>query len=148
MLLVMKSSECVIHFSETPPQKQILEAVKQGFDAFDMETIGTRNISKDFYFWIETDTILKGFLKARLSCGNFHIVEVFVAKAFRKLGIATELIHRAIQKARGEGSAFVSIKTSNEAAKRLYEKLGFQLHNTLSGYHHNLTFHTLVFPLK
>lgn len=148
MPLVMKSSECAIHFSETPPQKQILEAVKQGFDAFDIETTGGRNVSKDFYFWIETDTTLKGFLKARLSCGNFHIVEVFVAKPFRKLGIATELIQKAIQKASNEGSAFVSIKTSNEAAKRLYEKLGFQLHNSLSGYHHNLTFYTLIFPLK
>jgi ribosomal protein S18 acetylase RimI-like enzyme len=103
---------------------------------------------KNFYFVIENKKSFKGFLKARLSWGNFHIVELFIPKNVRHCGIGTALLKECLEVAQKEGASFVSVKTSNPAAKKLYEKLGFHLHNTLSGYHFNLEFYTLIYRLN
>jgi ribosomal protein S18 acetylase RimI-like enzyme len=137
-----------IKISSKPPCKRILEAVERGFEQFDRETILHRNTVKNFYLVIENKKSFKGFLKARLSWGNFHIVELFVPENFRHCGIGTALLKECLKVAQKEGASFISVKTSNPTAKKLYEKLGFLLHNTLSGYHFNLEFYTLIYRLN
>ena len=75
-----------------------------------------------------------GTLQARLSYGNFHIVEVFVAEAYRKKGVGSLLLEKAIQMAKEEKATMVTIKTSYPMVKKWYEKCGFTLYNELRGY--------------
>jgi ribosomal-protein-alanine N-acetyltransferase len=51
-----------------------------------------------------------------------EILNVAVAPAFRRQGIATALILHAF---RGSGEVFLEVRESNLAAQELYRKLGF-----------------------
>lgn len=125
----------------TNEQEQIIE---KGFEAFDNAFFNAKNTIKTYTFVIE-DSDYIGSLKARLSWGNFHIVEVFVKEDMRGQGIGTKLMQHAIAVAKKDGAKFVSIKTSNPTAKALYEKLGFIVHNVMEGYSFGLKFYTLVY---
>jgi len=52
---------------------------------------------------------------------------VFVARPFRRLGLGTELLRAAIERAaeRGLGTVWLSVETHNYPAVKLYRKMGF-----------------------
>ncbi|MFQ6723082.1 MAG: GNAT family N-acetyltransferase [Opitutales bacterium] len=127
----------------TPDQEKL---INDGFEDFDQKTFSAKNEIKSYTFVIDSPEYV-GSLKARLSWGNFHIVEVFVVEKMRGHGVGSALIKHALEIAKKDNARFVSIKTSNPKAKNLYEKLGFKVHNTLEGYSFDLKFYTLVYPL-
>ncbi|CAM2961862.1 GNAT family N-acetyltransferase [Moritella viscosa] len=53
--------------------------------------------------------------------------DLFVAAAYRKQGVANELIHRVVKEAKQIGAIRVGLNTAqdNFSAQALYEKLGF-----------------------
>ena len=64
-----------------------------------------------------------------------EILNIAVHPEFRRLGIATELLRGEI--ARWAGVHFLEVRESNMAARRLYERLGFQQVGTRPGYYEN-----------
>lgn len=118
--------------------------IKEGFRFFDKTKLNAENYVKNYTFLIENSRYV-GSLKARLSWGNFHIVEVFVVENMRGHGIGTNLIKYALKVAKKDKATFVSIKTCNLQAKKLYEELGFVVHNVMEGYSFGLKFYTLVY---
>ena len=131
---------------QKPLTAEQTQFIAEEFAKLDIEIFHVRNAIKQYTFVIENPDYI-GSLKARLSWGNFHIFELCVRKEMRRNGIGTNLIRHAVSVARKDKAQFISIKTSYIAAKRLYEKLGFQLHNTMQGYASELVFWTLVLKL-
>ena len=71
------------------------------------------------------DGRLSGFLVSRqVAGGEREILNIAVHPDFRRLGIATELLHAEF--ARNPGAHFLEVRESNAAARQLYERLGFQ----------------------
>jgi ribosomal-protein-alanine N-acetyltransferase len=64
-----------------------------------------------------------------------EILNIVVHPDFRRLGIATELLRSEIT--REPGAHFLEVRESNVAARRLYERLGFQAVGTRPGYYEN-----------
>ncbi len=120
--------------------------VAEEFARLGMEIFHARNTIKQYTFVVENPDYI-GSLRARLSWGNFHIVEFFVQKEMRHKGIGTALVKHAISVAQQDEAKFLSVKTSYIAARGFYEKLGFQLHNTMYGYASGLCFWTLILKL-
>lgn len=58
---------------------------------------------------------------------EMHILNLAVAPAFRRKGIARKLVLAAIKRAgrRGAKKAFLEVRASNAAAQKLYSSLGF-----------------------
>jgi ribosomal-protein-alanine N-acetyltransferase len=57
-----------------------------------------------------------------------HVVSIAVREAYRRRGIATALMHTAMENGRNEYSAsecFLEVRIGNQAAIKLYEGLGF-----------------------
>ena len=131
---------------QKPLTTEQMRFIAEEFARLDMEIFHTRNTIKQCTFVIENPDYI-GSLKARLSWGNFHIFELFVRKEIRRKGIGAALIKHAVSVARKDKAQFISIKTSYIAAKCFYEKLGFQLHNTMQGYASGLVFWTFVLKL-
>ena len=131
---------------QKPLTAEQMQFIAEEFTKLDIEIFHTRNTIKQYTFVIENPDYI-GSLKARLSWGNFHIFELFVRKEMRRKGIGTNLIGHDVSVARQDKAKFISIKTSYIAARRFYEKLGFQLHNTMYGYASGLCFWTLVLKL-
>jgi ribosomal protein S18 acetylase RimI-like enzyme/glycosyltransferase involved in cell wall biosynthesis len=64
-----------------------------------------------------------------------EILNVAVHPDFRRLGIASELLHAEIM--RHAGVHFLEVRESNGAARQLYERLGFQVAGARPGYYEN-----------
>jgi [ribosomal protein S18]-alanine N-acetyltransferase len=80
--------------------------------------------------WVaEFDGQVVGFLIGRLAADEFEILNLAVGKKFRRSGIATKLIHSAIENARSVGVAqiFLEVRASNQPGIGLYTHLAFRV---------------------
>ncbi|UCD46143.1 MAG: GNAT family N-acetyltransferase [Candidatus Bathyarchaeota archaeon] len=87
----------------------------------------------------QADGDVQGYIMCRIERGlsklksirparHCHVVSIAVREPYRRRGIATSLMLEAMRNGRQEYSAtecFLEVRVSNDAAVRLYEKLGF-----------------------
>ena len=80
-----------------------------------------------------------GFCAFWLVLDEIHINNVAVRPQFRGRGIGTALLHHVLAEARQLGAkrATLEVRASNEAARRLYERLGFYVAATRRDYYTN-----------
>jgi len=71
---------------------------------------------------------LLGFIGVWMMAGEAHIVTVAVHEEYRRMGIGERLVIACIEMAMetGQESVTLEVRKSNEAARLLYEKYGFQ----------------------
>lgn len=69
-----------------------------------------------------------GYGEFRNVAGEAQIYNIAVAPEFRREGIGEELLRHMISKAEEDGCSLVTleVRSGNEAAMKLYEKLGFR----------------------
>jgi ribosomal-protein-alanine N-acetyltransferase len=71
------------------------------------------------------DRRVAGFVVARRTApGETEILNLAVAPEARRSGVATALMHEAL--AHHPGEVFLEVRQSNEGARALYRRLGFQ----------------------
>lgn len=80
------------------------------------------------FFVAECDGVVSGYIGAHNILGEVYITNVAVSKAFRRKGIAETLIKTLVDFCEKEEMEFVTleVRRSNEAAKKLYSKMGFK----------------------
>jgi ribosomal-protein-alanine N-acetyltransferase len=68
-----------------------------------------------------------GYIVWWLVADEIHILNLAVAHAYRRRGIARKLVLAALKRGRGKGAkrAFLEVRASNSAAQKLYSQLGF-----------------------
>jgi ribosomal-protein-alanine N-acetyltransferase len=73
-------------------------------------------------------TRIVGFLIARHVAGEWELENIVVAEEFRGKGAGTQLMEALLAHARQtkSESVFLEVRESNVAARKLYEKLGFE----------------------
>ncbi len=78
-----------------------------------------------------------GFIIFWLVEDEMHILNLAVAPAFRRKGIARKLVVDAIKRAgrKGAKKAFLEVRASNAAAQKLYSGLGFTGTSTRRDYY-------------
>ena len=93
----------------------------------------------DTYACLDGDTIA-GFITiqpaSRKSGGGVYIVNLNVAKAYRRQGLAQKLMRSACgayEKSHRGSFVILDVAKTNTAARSLYEKLGFRLTDVPSG---------------
>lgn len=97
----------------------------------------------------EADEDIQGYIMCRIERGlsklkslrparHCHVVSIAVREPYRRRGIATSLMVEVMRNGRQEHSAtecFLEVRVSNDAAVRLYEKLGFSKVKRNFGYY-------------
>ncbi len=85
-----------------------------------------QNPNARFFVATQNSEVL-GYIGCILVCGEGSITNVAVKTRARRIGIASHLIETLINALKSEGaeSIFLEVRTSNEAAQKLYEKFGF-----------------------
>ena len=80
-----------------------------------------------------------GFVIARCAAEEWEIENVVVAFDQRRRGLGSALVRELVQEARRSGAASVllEVRASNAAARRLYEKIGFDQIGSRPGYYRN-----------
>lgn len=87
--------------------------------------------------WIaECGETAVGFLVGRFAGDEGEILRLAVDPAWRRGGIGGELVARFLLQARNRGtrSVFLEVRAENLPARRLYERLGFELMGLRAGY--------------
>jgi ribosomal-protein-alanine N-acetyltransferase len=80
-----------------------------------------------------------------------HIISIAVIPEYRRLGIASGLVNRALQALReiNADECYLEVRTSNENGLKLYEKLGFAAARRVSHYYADgAEAIVMVIPLK
>jgi len=80
---------------------------------------------------------LVGFLVCHVVLDEAHIVNFAVSKAWRRRGIGSALLKHVLRElaAKAVLSVVLEVRRSNNAARRLYEKLGFNETAVRQGYY-------------
>ena len=87
---------------------------------------------------LDDDKVI-GYVGSQTVLGETDMMNIAIHPDHRKRGIATELIERLIQalKERDSHSLMLEVRASNEPAKSLYTKLGFELVGVRRNYYRN-----------
>jgi ribosomal-protein-alanine N-acetyltransferase len=78
-----------------------------------------------------------GLIMLQQTPGEAEVLTLVVAPAYRRMGVATGLLNWAIESSRSTGAnkLFLDVSEANEAARRLYDSLGFVEVGRRSGYY-------------
>jgi ribosomal-protein-alanine N-acetyltransferase len=91
---------------------------------------------------ISLAALLEGRLVAYLVCSRYdtvwHVMNVAVDDRLRRQGIATTMLDRLFELADKPGEHYtLEVRTSNDAAIRLYERFGFRASGRRRAYYHD-----------
>jgi [ribosomal protein S18]-alanine N-acetyltransferase len=80
---------------------------------------------------------IAGYITYWIIAGELQVHKICVKKDLRKSGIASRLMAQMIRLSSSEGVVLCSLEVgrSNEGAKRLYEKFGFEVTDTRPNYY-------------
>lgn len=82
------------------------------------------------YFVAQSDTgVIGGYLILSLAADEAEIINVAVPPALRRRGIGVALVDEALAfaAARGAAACYLEVRESNRPARRLYEKMSFNV---------------------
>ena len=96
----------------------------------------------------ELDGKVVGYIMCRIEYGlshlrrfglarKGHIISVATLDEHRAKGVGSRMVQHALEEMRKGGckEAYLEVRTSNDGAVKLYEKLGFKVANTLQSYY-------------
>ncbi len=85
----------------------------------------------------DADGRVVGFCSVWQVADEMHINNLAVRPEFRRMGVATALLNHALGEAARLGArrATLEVRRSNDAARRLYERLGFAVAGIRRGYY-------------
>jgi ribosomal-protein-alanine N-acetyltransferase len=87
----------------------------------------------------ELNGVVAGYICVKHVADECHLLDLAVRPDYRRRGIARALLDDVIQELRIEGCRFfyLEVRSSNYAARKLYEKFGFNMVGVRKGYYVN-----------
>jgi ribosomal-protein-alanine N-acetyltransferase len=132
------SSTCLIRgmiSSDVPAVFSILQESPEA-SLWSEKSIGESSIHG--MAWVaEQNGCVAGFLIGRAVADEFEILNMGVARAHRRRGIAGQLVQEALQCSRKAGArrAHLEVRASNQAAISLYKRYGFKRYGRRERYY-------------
>lgn len=97
----------------------------------------------------EADGETAGYIGVQEICGEGYVTNVAVLPKYRRQGIGAQLVRAAIHGAEERGCDFLSleVRVGNEAAVRLYEKLGFRVQGKRRNFYRDPTEDAFIYTI-
>ncbi|MEM0000590.1 MAG: ribosomal protein S18-alanine N-acetyltransferase [Desulfurococcaceae archaeon] len=85
----------------------------------------------------ECGGVIAGYVIADIEDSLCHVVSIAVRRMYRRMGIGSTLLDRALAECKGLGArrAYLEVATSNQPALEMYLKAGFQVIGVIKGYY-------------
>lgn len=92
-----------------------------------------------FFYIIEVRKLLAGYIIVWILKNEAHIANIAIQMDFRKRGYGEYLLRWAIERCRGKGVAMMTLEVNekNNAARKLYDKMGFKIVGKKAKYYEN-----------
>lgn len=86
------------------------------------------SVSQGIAWAAELDGRVAGILIGRVAADEFEILNLAVGKAFRRQGIATQLLNSALEYAQAAGArrTYLEVRASNSGGIGFYTRMGFR----------------------
>jgi ribosomal protein S18 acetylase RimI-like enzyme len=130
-----------------PLTKEIKESISNGFKDHDLKTGVSVKSPPHAFSAYEGDKFV-GSVVVELFCGQLHIKNLFILEEYRNKGMAKDLMQKALKYGLDNNCSFAFVETMNFQAPKFYQKLGFVVEFTRSGYENDSSFHYLKMDLN
>ncbi len=117
--------------------------VDEGFSRHAIAIVGHDEKFEPVAFVAIEDNGMVGMVVGQLFWGALHVKYVFVNEHYRGKGLGTRLMGQVIAYGCANKCPFAYVETMSFQALGFYQKLGFKLELTRSGYSHGTSFHYL-----
>jgi len=97
------------------------------------------SVSQGIAWVADLDGRVAGILIGRVAADEFEILNLAVGKAFRRRGIATQLVTSALEYARTAGArrTYLEVRASNAGGIGFYSRMGFRECGRRPNYYHD-----------
>lgn len=126
-----------------PLSKELQKLIYQGFSQHAIAMTGHDEKFESVSFEASDEGTFIGAAVVEHFWGALHIKYVYIEKENRSQGIGTMLMEKALAYGKENQCNFAFVETMSFQALAFYQKLGFQLEFTRSGYSHGTSFHYL-----
>lgn len=133
----------MIEVREQPLTEELKQKIYDGFSQHAVASIGFDEKFEPVAFVAYVEGQFAGAVVAELFWGALHIKYVYVEKEHRGKGLGKKLLEQALEFGRQHKCPFAFVETMSFQAREFYQKMGFILEYTRSGYKHNTAFHYL-----
>lgn len=131
---------------ETPPHEAAAKILEDGLDAYNLEQAGDYDYSEFVIGARENGTMVGGVL-ANVYWDAMFIKYVWIAKAQRRSGLGSKMIHATEEEGRKRGCIMSHLDTFSFQARGFYETLGYKTFGTLDWPGREMKRHYLSKPL-
>ena len=132
-----------IEIRQQPLTDELKKRVNEGFSRHARAMTGHDGMLAAVAFVAREGDAFAGAVVVVPFWGALHVKYVFVEEGYRGKGMASGLMERALKYGCDSGCPFAFVETMSFQALGFYEKMGFELEFTRSGYAHGTSFHYL-----
>lgn len=133
----------MIEINRQPLTADLKKQVDDGFSRHAIEMVGCDEKFDPVAFVALDNDRLVGVVVGQLFWGALHVKYVFVDVHYRGKGLGSRLISSCIAYGHENKCPFAFVGTMSFQALEFYQKMGFKLEFTRSGYKHSTSFHYL-----
>jgi ribosomal protein S18 acetylase RimI-like enzyme len=133
----------MIELKQHPLTEGLKKRIYDGFSRHAVAMTGQDEKFDPVAFVAHDKECFAGAIVAELFWGALHIKYIYVEKEYRGKGIGSQLMKCALKYGRDQKCPFAFVETMSFQALDFYQKMGFKLELTRSGYIHGTSFHYL-----
>lgn len=123
---------------------EVKKMIFRGFGRQAIKETGVDGLNEDpISFELFEDVEFVGAIVVQLFWKQLHIKYLFVEEKFRGKGLARQLMNHALEFGKKRGCQFAFVETMSFQAPEFYQKMGFMIEFSRTGYAENTTFHYL-----
>lgn len=130
-------------FKEEPVTPELRNYIDEGFRQYGIDATGFDSPHIRTAFIATDGDAFAGVVTMNVFWGTLHIRHLFIEARYRKQGLGSILIQKAFEYGRANGCSVAFVDTMSYQALGFYQKLGFVLEFTRTGFSHNTSLHFL-----
>lgn len=141
--ITASENHLIMEIKQQPLTETLKKQIYEGFSRHAIAMTGHNEKFENVAFVAMDGKVLAGAIVVELFWGALHIKYIYVEDLYRAQKLGTQLMEKAFAYAEEHKCPFAFVETMSFQALKFYEKYGFKLEYTRSGYAHNTSFHYL-----